>query len=362
MNWGQKSRRLHLCSLILAFTFGCATSPPQEIKIFSSPDTVAQETKDAFAEFAAQSRLKARERERKGDWAEAVRSWEVVAALLPSDPEAKGKMAFLKKELSETAERHFREGVTHFQDSSFLEARKEFLSALYFNPDHMEALDYLKTKLPGEDILLHPVKRGETLKSIAQETYQDPQKDFLIAYFNGVEPDAKIGPPAILRLPRYDPRPAMKETDAPKSLPPTTQDGGGRSEKTRSPSVASPPFPRNASPAKGPAPDSMPRESLNASHYESGIQLNRDRRFQEALDAFSRVDPGYKDVKLQISRTQKHLAESHYINGVKYFTEEEIERAIEEWEIALVLDPKHPKANKDIEDARLLLQKLEKIP
>lgn len=105
----------------------------------------------------------------------------------------------------------------------------------------------------------------------------------------------------------------------------------------------------------------MSRDSLNVSYYESGKQLSREKKFQEALDAFCRVDLGYKDVRLQIARSKKELAVSHYINGVKYFTEEEIEKAIEEWETALALDPHHPKAGKDIETARLLLQKLEKI-
>jgi tetratricopeptide (TPR) repeat protein len=55
------------------------------------------------------------------------------------------------------------------------------------------------------------------------------------------------------------------------------------------------------------------------------------------------------------------LAEAHYIKGVKFFIEEDIEKAIQEWETTLSLEPDHPKAKKDIENARQLLQKLEKI-
>jgi hypothetical protein len=55
------------------------------------------------------------------------------------------------------------------------------------------------------------------------------------------------------------------------------------------------------------------------------------------------------------------LAEAHYIKGVKFFVEEDVEGAIQEWETTLSLEPNHPKAKKDIENARKLLQNLEKI-
>jgi lipopolysaccharide biosynthesis regulator YciM len=55
------------------------------------------------------------------------------------------------------------------------------------------------------------------------------------------------------------------------------------------------------------------------------------------------------------------LAEAHYLKGVNFFVEEKIEKAIQEWETTLSLEPRHPKAKKDIETARNLLQKLEKI-
>ncbi len=58
---------------------------------------------------------------------------------------------------------------------------------------------------------------------------------------------------------------------------------------------------------------------------------------------------------------KKQLANSHYIKGVKYFTDEELDKAIKEWEETLDLDPNHPKAKKDIENARSLLQRLKEI-
>jgi tetratricopeptide (TPR) repeat protein len=62
-----------------------------------------------------------------------------------------------------------------------------------------------------------------------------------------------------------------------------------------------------------------------------------------------------------VAFTKKQLAGEHYLRGVKYFTDEELDKAIKEWETTLTLDPNHPKAKKDIENARALLQKLKEI-
>jgi regulator of sirC expression with transglutaminase-like and TPR domain len=49
--------------------------------------------------------------------------------------------------------------------------------------------------------------------------------------------------------------------------------------------------------------------------------------------------------------TQNRLAEVHYNTGVKYFVNDQLEKAIREWEQTLTLNPNHPKAHKDIENA-----------
>jgi hypothetical protein len=54
----------------------------------------------------------------------------------------------------------------------------------------------------------------------------------------------------------------------------------------------------------------------------------------------------------------KSQAEAHYRNGVKHFINEDLELAIEDWKHALELNPDHPKARQDIENAERLLEKL----
>ncbi len=62
-----------------------------------------------------------------------------------------------------------------------------------------------------------------------------------------------------------------------------------------------------------------------------------------------------------MASAKRQLAEVHYINGIKYFTEEKLDKAIQEWEETLKLNPQHPKAKGDMENAVRLLQKLKEI-
>jgi hypothetical protein len=57
----------------------------------------------------------------------------------------------------------------------------------------------------------------------------------------------------------------------------------------------------------------------------------------------------------------KKQAEIHYLQGVRYFLNEDLQNAINEWETTLTLDPGHIKAKNDIKNARSLLEKLKKV-
>ena len=333
-----------------------------------SVKSAEEDRKDPFSFLPERYRVKAREHEKKGDLPKALMAWEVVLRFNPGDAETAGRVASLKKQIPALADMHFQKGLTLFKGHSYALARKEFLSALYLNPDHAEAIHYLKEKLGGEDFLTYEVKKGDTLQEVALKVYKDPQKDFVIAYFNGLKGDGPIQPPRILKMPILGPLPPKKAPASAKSA------AGVKSEKTvgiqdtlgkgRSAYAENNYQESAALMEKVLEYDSTNREArelVNASYYQLGKQLGEEKKYREALETFERVDPGYKDVRAQIAQNQKILAEAHYLKGVGFFAGEEIESAIQEWEATLALNPKHPKAKKDIENARNLLQKLEKV-
>jgi tetratricopeptide (TPR) repeat protein len=103
---------------------------------------------------------------------------------------------------------------------------------------------------------------------------------------------------------------------------------------------------------------------INTAFCQQAKNLIIRKNYTEALHVLGKADPEYDCVKKTISdvyTAKKKQAEVHYLKGVKHFLNEELQSAITEWEKALALNPEHKKANKNINNARSLLEKLKKV-
>ena len=88
------------------------------------------------------------------------------------------------------------------------------------------------------------------------------------------------------------------------------------------------------------------------------------KKYAEVSKALDKSDPSdicTRKLRLALKLSMKKEAEAHYLRGVKHFLNEELQGAINEWEITLKLDPTHDKAKKNIKNARNLLEKLKKV-
>ena len=262
--------------------------PSPEPPVYQKPPL----EEDPFQGFPKKYRLQALQFEKNEELPRALFCWNVVRSFAPKDMEASEKIKALEAQIRAEAEKHFLIGLDYFHKNSIQAARKEFLIALTYNPEHVQALDYLKHKLNDPDFMIYETQGGDTLRKISQEIYRDPEKDFLIAYFNDFDSQDKLKPGVSLKLPiiasiwMVKPVYSSEEViNKPGSLP-----------KTRKP-----------------------------------------------------------EVQLQ------EQAEVHYVNGIRYYLAEELDKAIEEWEETLRLNPTHPKAKKDLLKARRMLETLRKI-
>ncbi len=98
--------------------------------------------------------------------------------------------------------------------------------------------------------------------------------------------------------------------------------------------------------------------------YNLGKQLLDQGKLIQAADLLSRIDPAYEDTGelLSIARARmRAMAENHYRDGVKHFINEDLESAIQDWKQALSLNPDHPKARQDMDNAQRLLNKLRSL-
>jgi tetratricopeptide (TPR) repeat protein len=103
---------------------------------------------------------------------------------------------------------------------------------------------------------------------------------------------------------------------------------------------------------------------IGAAYCRQGKGLLIRKNYAEALKVLNKADPAddcSNKMKSAVQLSMKKEAEAHYIRGVKHFLNEELQNAINEWEITLKLDPTHDKAKKNIKNARNLLEKLKKV-
>jgi tetratricopeptide (TPR) repeat protein len=358
--------------LLTLSLLGCATSPT---KTDGSVPPVAEPPaeKGLYDTLSERYRIKALEYEKAGELPKAQQMWEIVARINPGDGEILKKIEAISAQVHAMADQHFKKGITHFQNKAIPAARSEFLLVLFYNPDHKEALDYIKNKLEGEDFSLYQVKKGDTLQGIAQKTYNDPGKGFAISYFNDLAMNARLTPGMTLRIPVLELTPAKKTGSAEEpqwkpmveeELPTKAIDVPGLLTKAKNlfkakkykevTAIAETILendPRNAE----------AHDLMNAAYYQMGIISSSAKNYQEALMFLNHVDPKYKDVRESKAKVEKNLAEVHYVTGVRFYINEELEKAVKEWEATLSLNPDHPKAKKDIENAQNLLKKLQEL-
>jgi tetratricopeptide (TPR) repeat protein len=376
--------RWGVISLVLVIV-GCAATPPKPTPEKPTPE------KPSLPSPPQQYLDLAMRYEKSGELPRALLCWEVIQAFHPTDEEARRKIEDLRARMLALAEQHFKQGISYYKNNSIPAARREFSLTLYYNPEHAEALSYLKNRLNEEDYLLYEVKPGDTLREIAKKVYNDQQKDFLIAYFNNLGKDPKLEPKTTLKLPileipqpkgtaemkemPMDPKELLaepKDSKEPKEIKETKETKEAREAKETREMMAKAEISFKANKFKETVSitedilsidpsNKQARGLTNASYYQIGKTLSAQKKYEEALGQWSRVDPGFRDVSELIVSAKKQLAEVHYINGIKYYTEEKLDKAVQEWEETLALNPQHPKAKGDIEGALKLLQKLKDI-
>jgi tetratricopeptide (TPR) repeat protein len=105
-------------------------------------------------------------------------------------------------------------------------------------------------------------------------------------------------------------------------------------------------------------------ELVNRIVCDHGNALVEEQKYEEAMAVLAQGDERsycISETKAAIQTHLKQQAETHYLLGVKYFLLEDLQQAINEWEIAVKLDPEHDKARSGIQNARHLLEQLDKV-
>lgn len=436
----KKLLNISLLLIILFFFTGCAALLEflKEIPARIS-GKISAKASESTKVFSASIYLeKALEYEKNDELQMALFHMKIAAVLNPGDQEIAERTADLQSTIDHIANQHFEKGVAFYKKNRFKDARMQFLVSLRYNPDHKEALDYLKNRLAPKEYINYKVKKKDTLNSISKKFYKDPGKDFLIVYFNNLKADTESVPGTMLELPMLESEFTKPSIDIHKELKKAEiclqeerygavlgitgkilkydhlnkkaadlknaayyQMGKWLSRHEQYPEAIN--LLNKADSEYGGVKEAI-QEAINNElikgkiflkekryeevlavagnilDYDKSNQAAKDlinttycrkvkgliilKNYTEALKVLNNADPGYDCVEKSISNVNKAIkkqAEVHYLQGVKHFLNEELNDAINEWEMTLTLDPEHEKAKNNIQNTRSLLEKLEKV-
>jgi len=140
--------------------------------------------------------VKAQEYEAKGDLLEALEQYKLALTVDPKNQAAKEKRTKIEQELRELAENHYQTGLSYHRKGQYAQARKEFLTALRYTPDHQEAKNMLREHVLGEQqvkgYVLHTIQPNESISMLAKKYYGDPKKFQIIAEYNQLKDATKV--------------------------------------------------------------------------------------------------------------------------------------------------------------------------
>lgn len=389
-------RAASLCAAVLVLALA---APARAGIIQDVQKTFAAEKKDPYQAVFQRFVEQARQDELAGDMVEAMTNLRIALTIQRSDRATLTKARAVKAQLEGMADTHFQAGKTALDKGDAETAKRELLHSLRLNPERAEAVDLLKKALSPDVFAYHAVKEGETIASLARSVYENPGAELLITRVNGLTVADKLSPGQTLRLPIVQPalRQVMERDLA--AVLPVPGAKATKEEKAAAQAPTPPPAPVQVNIAQpeqaAPAVDVAPLMSMAMLQFSNGLyetvisltdevlavqpdnveatQLQRDSTYQlaselkvrgsnvQAVKAFLRLPKSFRDTGKLLDgllADLKKAAEPTYLEGVKYYIAEDLQKAVDTWERALQIDPWHPKAADDLAKAKRLLEKV----
>ena len=329
-----------------------------------------------------------------------------------ADEMVAGKIADISKKLALIVNEHVQKGKDFFEQQREDKALRAFLEALKFDPSNKVALDYLLKRYKATRFFPYTVQENDTFDSIAETIYGSSVYGFLVARFSSVKSEEDLVAGSRINcalldsfyspaLHDYDKeilvaRKLYKAEEYEKVLPVAEQ------IRDKYPGDSEASFIVNKSLlnlAKNLQDDGhfnaaiatlsrVDRCFKNVTKQVEAIRTEQNKKYAEyqllsddaliekgkmlyvsghyldALEVYSRIDHQSLERDKAIAAVKEKLdveAENHFKEGIKYFVEEKLTTAINEWKRTLVYNPHHVNAMRSIEKSRQLLEKLKEI-
>jgi tetratricopeptide (TPR) repeat protein len=345
--------------------------------------------------------------EASGDLLAALRNFKLALTVDPNNQEAAKNCNRLKTEIRSSAKRHYDTGLTLQRKGQYSLAKKEFLAALRLYPDYQEARELLTSrnqliyreqiKIKGH--VVHKVKPGESLSKLAAFYYGDYRKFPIIAKYNNLSDAAALSVGQELKIPDIKGTELMASQEDTEKKPAAIDSGSRDWEKDLVKAED-----------KGPSEGyemalEKEEEEQVAGYNDLGVELFNDKKYRKAAIEFNKVlasNPDdsialnylYKCYFLQavalyeqkeylaardqfevslkykgdcqqchkyMNKCETSYKKLHYKQGMRYYNNERLNEAIEEWELVRKQDPNYKRVNYLINKAQAILNKLNEL-
>jgi tetratricopeptide (TPR) repeat protein len=328
---------------IQAFTFDARVGSTLDERRAAIQEQQAQQEQDlikrTFESRVAAQRTKAKQQEAAGDWGGALNTWQIVLEYVPDDAEATKAAANAREQvLAQQAAQvrdvenqavvrtRFANGLDRFNEKNWLAAREEWRAILAVDPQHEGAKDYLaQTQKQIDDQVAVHVARANQLE-------RDNRLTEAIGEWNNVQQYTPDDPDAKAAIDRLR-----------KRIESMSQDYNATQRKLRIVTL-----------------------------YNDALQMYNDGKYQDAmknLNELLQLQPDHADAKkLQalakrrstpLTDQEKAKIRELYLSGMQFFSKDQYDRAISEWEKILEIDPTNTSVQRSIDEAKERLKKVQ---
>ena len=343
----------------------------------------------------------------KGDLVGSLKKYKLVLTISPQNREAIEKKRWLETEVGKVAEKHYRAGLKAKKRGKYATARRQFLMALRLKPHHEKAREMLTThaRVEASQYVLHTLKPGESLSTVAKTYYGDYKKFPLIAAYNEFEDASKLAVGQQIKVPKIDNTSFLittqsVKTEERKEEASHSDSSGADATEDKVNDAAEDAVSDLETPESQEEPvdvvalyrdqgislfeqkqyeeaifelkkvlnvnpkDTEARKFLHKSHFNRALSLMAKEDYLLAKQEFD-ISAKYTSRCEQCEKYAKQCDESykglHYNRGISYFGKERLQEAIEEWKLVQVVDPNYKDVQKNLRKAELLLERLDEI-
>jgi len=378
------TRSLFHIILVATVLFGCAIIEKQ----LQSPNAVAKG-------YLSQGRAS----EKAGNWVEAARYYKLALAVEPQNTQIADSLKRVEAKRLKLAEAHYRLGLKYLAQGKYRDGKQQFLTTLRYWPQHKGALKKLQsqTQIKTKRYILHTVQKGETISIISINYYNDPKHFQTIARFNNLPDATTVRVGKELKIPEIDGVPFL----VPEGTPEIITDGQAMDRQLTTPDSEH----REAQQTEAIQADAQAFDNMVANYRDAGLELFNEKKYDEAVIEFKKVvnaDP--QDFKTQeylfkahfssaqdllkkkqyqaadkqlqacldfrsdclqclplIKQCEDSYKELHYQLGIRYFGEEKLENAINEWQLVKKKDPHYKQVQENIRRAERISTKIQQL-